>query len=421
MSLSFIVERLLGGRIKRKISWGLGIALHSILIFIGIVFSYDTYTYVHVAVQVLQLSLLQLCTKNTKIVSIIGIYIGLYSINTITILTIDCFLSLSINAIDFLEFCINTLWFSCCCICCFYRPLCLVIKNILKTLPSPIKVLTIFSFATSAWIMAFVLFNPTLKVNPSWDITIRISFVLFSTFIGVSFPVLLIAVLTNSYLKKQNEIFENDLHAQANHYIALAKANYELRRFKHDFNNIKIGLSKSVHDNNYDGALAIIQDMDSAMQKATDGVNRFDTGNGIVDAILSDKQAKAKDKHITLDFRGSLPSHSLSPIDLCVIFGNTIDNAIEACERLPMNIDKTIYVRSQCNSGFVFISIENPVERNVKISNNYIETTKAERSAHGYGLYSLNKTVKKYDGDLKLSCENYKFKVEIDLSINSSK
>ena len=81
MSLSFIVERLLGGRIKRKISWGLGIALHSILIFIGIVFSYDTYTYVHVAVQVLQLSLLQLCTKNTKIVSIIGIYIGLYSIN----------------------------------------------------------------------------------------------------------------------------------------------------------------------------------------------------------------------------------------------------------------------------------------------------------------------------------------------------
>lgn len=266
--------------------------------------------------------------------------------------------------------------------------------------------------------MAFILSNPTLNVNPSWNITIRISFVLFSTFIGVSFPVLLIAVLTNSYLKKQNEIFENDLHAQANHYIALAKANYELRRFKHDFNNIKIGLSKSVHDNNYDSALAIIQDMDSAMQKATDGVNQFDTGNGIVDAILSDKQAKAKDKHITLDFRGSLPSHSLSPIDLCVIFGNTIDNAIEACERLPMNIDKTIYVRSQCNSGFVFISIENPVERNVKISNNYIETTKAERSAHGYGLYSLNKTVKKYDGDLKLSCENYKFKVEIDLSIN---
>jgi sensor histidine kinase regulating citrate/malate metabolism len=51
------------------------------------------------------------------------------------------------------------------------------------------------------------------------------------------------------------------------------------------------------------------------------------------------------------------------------------------------------------------------------VRGNNIETTKEDKTSHGYGLYSLNKIIKNLDGSLNLSCADRIFKVEIDISI----
>ena len=96
------------------------------------------------------------------------------------------------------------------------------------------------------------------------------------------------------------------------------------------------------------------------------------------------------------------------------------DNAIEACEKISADTEKIIFVTCKRNSGFVFIDITNPVAENVVIHGTNVDTSKADKASHGYGLYSLNKTVKKLDGEIKLSCENKIFKVEMDIYLGQT-
>lgn len=140
-------------------------------------------------------------------------------------------------------------------------------------------------------------------------------------------------------------------------------------------------------------------------------------GNGIVDALLVDKQQKSAAANTVIKFEGSVPSNGIDATELCVIFGNTLDNAIEACQKINSKETKTIDVRCESGNGFMFIRISNPTNRDVTIINNTVETTKDNKQLHGFGIYSLNQTVKKHDGDLKLVCKNKKFIVDISMSL----
>lgn len=100
-----------------------------------------------------------------------------------------------------------------------------------------------------------------------------------------------------------------------------------------------------------------------------------------------------------------------------MIFGNTLDNAIEACEKISESDNKIISVSVNCTNGFIFITITNPVLEKVIVHNNHIETTKKDRTSHGFGLYSLEKIAKKYDGEMTISSEDYTFTISLELCL----
>lgn len=65
----------------------------------------------------------------------------------------------------------------------------------------------------------------------------------------------------------------------------------------------------------------------------------------------------------------------------------------------------------------MFLTITNPVSEKVNISNNYIATTKENKTLHGFGLYSLHSVVKKYDGKIELESTDTTFTANIDLCL----
>lgn len=147
----------------------------------------------------------------------------------------------------------------------------------------------------------------------------------------------------------------------------------------------------------------------------------FDTGNGIADALLTDKQRIAASNNTSIIFHGSIPQNGLAPTDLCVILGNTVDNALEACEKLPSGIQRTVSITCNCSSGFLFLSIQNPTMEKVPVHDNRVATTKSDKTLHGFGLLSLHSVVKKYDGSVKLYTTENRFAVNIDLCLLSTK
>ena len=200
----------------------------------------------------------------------------------------------------------------------------------------------------------------------------------------------------------------------------MSKANYEVRRFRHDFKNIRIAIERLLERGEYDEALKLIRQCNNATEHPDGFHSAFDTGNGIADALLTDKQEKALAHNTQITFQGTIPTDFLSPIDLCVILGNSLDNALEACQKLPSQGRKTISISCNCSSGFLFLSITNPIAEKVTIRNNHISTTKENKTLHGFGLYSLHTIVKKYDGELQLSSTEDSFTVSIDLCVTEN-
>ena len=288
-------------------------------------------------------------------------------------------------------------------------------QQMLQNIPKAIKILILSTMVICTLICATIMANPQMHVSTLWNIATRIILISLPLIICIIVPILITSSLTNMYLKKQNDTFERELKAQADHYIALSESNKELSRFKHDFKNLRIGITQALQASDSNLALEMIENCQNDFIGSAENIIKFNTGNGIVDAILHEKQKIASAINATITFDGILPQNIFSPTDLCVIFGNTLDNATEACERLPKNQAKTISISVNCIGGIAFISIANPVNEKVTVNNNTVQTTKKNRAEHGYGLFSLEKITKKYNGKMDIISKDDSFTITFEL------
>ncbi len=103
---------------------------------------------------------------------------------------------------------------------------------------------------------------------------------------------------------------------------------------------------------------------------------------------------------------------NLKLIDLSVILGNALDNAIEAVENLSED-QRSINLNIYFEMEYIVIKLNNMY--NASIINEDLSTTKEDTKNHGYGLGNIKFIVKKYDGILKINKENSEFKLNVAL------
>ena len=119
------------------------------------------------------------------------------------------------------------------------------------------------------------------------------------------------------------------------------------------------------------------------------------TGNEFLDIILKDKAAKARERQIDfsalVDFKGM---DFLEPLDTSTIFGNAIDNAMEASEQLPEE-DRLVTVKAERVRDMLLITVENNTPPGTQSIGG---TTKSDRFVHGFGIPNIKKAVEKYAG-----------------------
>lgn len=250
-----------------------------------------------------------------------------------------------------------------------------------------------------------------------WDFVTQIMYVLVELTFLVGLTFYLYYAASYSRVKVLNAGYEQQIQIQADHYKKLADANTEVRRFRHDFKNIRFSIEKLLSEGKNEEALNLMQAFGDTLDAPKRQMLLFDTGNGIADALLTDKLRRAAADNTVVNFSGAIPQNALLPTDLCVLLGNTLDNAIEACQKLPQDSVKAITVKCNCSSGFLFLSICNPIADEVTIMDNRIATTKKDTLLHGFGIQSMHNVAKKYDGSVKLNADNGFFTVNIDLCL----
>ncbi|MCL2223094.1 MAG: GHKL domain-containing protein [Oscillospiraceae bacterium] len=281
-----------------------------------------------------------------------------------------------------------------------------------------IKILLIATVWTSALLAAFIYYYfQTYDVDSAILVIMAALSVMLMLLLGILFPKFILSSLTGAYYKNLSRVMDEQVRAQVEHYEAMVKANEEIKRFRHDYNNLKVVLTDALRRNDPDSALLLLADDEMSQAESA---YQFNTGNIMLDALLNEKQYRASKTNTHITFTGTVPANLLRPIDICIIFGNAMDNAIEACEKCPKEQTKEIAIALRYSRNFLFIEIKNPTAEEVKIINNKIETTKQDKAVHGIGLRSIKSAVGKLGGEMKLDYEKRVFTISIDLDFNSN-
>ena len=194
------------------------------------------------------------------------------------------------------------------------------------------------------------------------------------------------------------------------YYEAQIKYINEIRSIRHDIQAHMIVLQYYLDAGDYEKAKAYLGDM-KQNQKAG-GLVLKDTGNDLVNAIVSDVLGRCKTE-IALEVKGLLPvDFPLSEYDACTLFSNLFSNACEACEKLR-NTEPVICMEVQEKDDAWTIRIGNPIEWKIRTGQTGLVTSKQDKESHGFGIKNMMQVVKKYDGKIEFLITENSFQVEI--------
>ena len=279
--------------------------------------------------------------------------------------------------------------------------------NFLLFIPKGLKIFIVISlYIISLFAFGLSYIPETEFNNQSWYYFLEVSFIFLLITFCVAYPLFISSVTSKNYYKKISEIANEQSKKQYGYYQKLLEKDQLLREFKHDYKNQLIVLKAYLDKGNIMSARNYLSDSFDFINEISD----IQTGNYILDVLISDKKQNASE--IDFETKGLMCAGFIEPIDICTIFGNALDNAIEACRQVKKH-NKVIKIKVQENANTVHICISNPVDKPVKIVNNRISTTKADKINHGLGLYSINKSVEKYNGSVNIECDNNVFSINI--------
>ncbi len=148
-------------------------------------------------------------------------------------------------------------------------------------------------------------------------------------------------------------------------------------------------------------------------------LNRY-CENLLVNSILTAKEKRAREKGIDIGFGVFVEKEiPMDPVDLCSLFCNLLDNAIEACERIcAEGVPKRISVKADCRAGCLILQIENTSDTKLPDGNSLFPTSKLEKAEHGLGLKLVERIVKKYHGNFYI--RQQRIYIVVDTILNLS-
>ena len=219
-------------------------------------------------------------------------------------------------------------------------------------------------------------------------------------------------------LAELNSRNEEYIEAEAKFFELSAKADTEIRAMRHDMkNNVQV-LMLLLENGDYDKMRDYLEEMGGNLTAADVSSH---TGNTIADAIIADKKRKASEAGAKLVVSGVISGVEFTPVDLCKILANILDNAIEAVsEEALSDVDpefKKIELIFKRTDKFFMISLTNPCLSCPVIVDGQIETHKNDKKNHGFGIANAKEAAANYGGELSVECEQkmvgFVFRTEI--------
>lgn len=220
-----------------------------------------------------------------------------------------------------------------------------------------------------------------------------------------------------------NKLFQDKIEKRAlvdqNKYYqvqleTINESHKNIKSLRHDMRNHLAVLRSYIQMNEKENAINYI----TKIKDIDHGTKEFSrTENMDIDSILNYKLNEADAKGIAVSIKSKVPPKlDMESLDIVVILGNLLDNAIEASDKVEN--DKRIDLRIAHKKEALFIFIKNTFNGVIKYEDGKIKTTKMDSENHGIGLNNIEEILKKYNGTMKINHSGNNFTVEIVMHVD---
>lgn len=289
--------------------------------------------------------------------------------------------------------------------------LCRIRRIDLRLKPLEILGFCAFFIFTIFMIYSMGVYNATQRLVSS--ILLDLLAVFFILVIFLAYWSYLIIVRDRGNMKKDAEAAKNYISMQLDSLELEEADRQEIKIMKHDLRNHLQVIQEMCNTKQYAQMEAYIAGLSGKPELS----RRFRiTGNQAADTVISLRKASADSVGIRLVCEGSfLWLDNLIPMDVCTIFSNLLDNALEGAKAAT---NPFISIKGTEHGHFYTICFSNSVPETVRIKNNSVKTSKKDKKHHGFGLASVDAVIRKYNGQYTLRCMDGVFDVQIVFSNN---
>ena len=252
----------------------------------------------------------------------------------------------------------------------------------------------IITVLISSFILVSLLHVLSLNADEDQRLYINLSYLVLMILNFLMFYVIYSLYLKNDQIKHMKVQSVKEQYTEQ--YINNAKTQYELiRKIRHDIKDQLTAVYDLISKGKTDEAMELIE-QSSGIVKAT--MTFVQTDNAVANAIINAKLTLASTMGIKVscitvnDFTG------ISELDLCDLLSNTLENAINACEAMPHDSNRFIYLEISKENNIYTFMIKNSLGKSVIDQNPELKTTKKDKQGHGLGTSIIRDIANKYGG-----------------------
>lgn len=204
-------------------------------------------------------------------------------------------------------------------------------------------------------------------------------------------------------IAKRAAAFESEIMQK--YYAEVENMYTKMRGWRHDYRHHIQVMKVHAANGEYEEVEKYLDMLDDDLTNVETVIR---TGNRMADAILNSKLSLAGEKDIQVKAEAKIPvSLTISELDLCIIIGNLLDNAIDACMELPPE-KRLIRIYMEMKGNYLYLALTNTAGGRKKRN-----LLSAKGEGHGFGISRIDSVVKKYGGYVTRASEDEAFSTEI--------
>lgn len=208
------------------------------------------------------------------------------------------------------------------------------------------------------------------------------------------------------------EQLDCDLAVQKQFYESKLSKEEEIRSLRHDMNGHLSTLLALLDENKSDEAASYLSGIIKLHSE-----HKSDTmcENPYMNAVLTEYSARCHDNHISFTCHIGVGDHTLPSTELCLILNNALENAVEACMKLPEK-ERRIKVQAAVKQNRFLLRISNRFDGSLS-ETEVLPVTKKVGKEHGYGLPNIQRAAQRKGGSIKCRTENEYFVLDVQFPL----